>query len=157
MSETKLVLMSLCTLGIYDLFWFYRNWTLRRDVRGRDVIPALRAFFCHVASVTLFEEVEDEAAKVGVRPGWSAAWLGATYFASWATSLLPGAFWLLAIVMGPVVLVPVQRTINRANERTQRPAWVNDGFSIANVVTIVLGGMLLLLAVIGTIFFPEGG
>lgn len=156
MGEMKLVLMSLCTLGLYELYWFYRNWVLRRDVRGRDVIPALRALFSHFTSFTLFEEVEDEAAKVGVRPGWGAAWLGVAYFALWAITLLPGEFWGFAVLLGPIVLLPVQRTINRANERTRQPVRVNDRFSTANVVALVLGGLLLLLVVIGIIFFPEG-
>jgi len=27
-STLKFVLMSVCTFGIYELYWFYKNWTL---------------------------------------------------------------------------------------------------------------------------------
>ncbi len=27
-STLKLMLMSICTFGIYELYWFYKNWVL---------------------------------------------------------------------------------------------------------------------------------
>lgn len=30
-SNTKLVLMSLATLGFYELYWFYKNWVFVKD------------------------------------------------------------------------------------------------------------------------------
>ncbi len=30
-SRTKLLVMSLCTFGLYEYYWFYKNWKLVRD------------------------------------------------------------------------------------------------------------------------------
>lgn len=31
-STLKLVLMSVCTLGLYELYWFYKNWVLIKSL-----------------------------------------------------------------------------------------------------------------------------
>ena len=41
----KLVVMSLTTLGLYVLYWFYRNWKTIK-LRGHDgIMPFWRAVF----------------------------------------------------------------------------------------------------------------
>ena len=30
-SNTKLVLLSVCTLGLYEFYWFYKNWALVKE------------------------------------------------------------------------------------------------------------------------------
>ncbi len=30
-STLKLTLMSICTFGIYELYWFYKNWVLIKE------------------------------------------------------------------------------------------------------------------------------
>ena len=44
-SATKLAILSFATLGLYELFWFYKNWALIRARTGRDISPFWSAFF----------------------------------------------------------------------------------------------------------------
>lgn len=50
-SLLKLVVLSICTFGIYELYWFYKNWLLIKDREASAISPALRAvfavFFCY--------------------------------------------------------------------------------------------------------------
>lgn len=153
MSLTKLVVLSLCTLGMYSLFWIYRNWRLRNEWRGRGISAPMRTIFAPLFLPSLLNDVRDEAAAVGEEVGWSAGLLAMGYFAMNVAARLPDPLWLVS-VLNFAVLVPVQRTINRANARSPRPSPVDTRFTGANWAWIVIGGLFLLLAILGTLF-PE--
>ena len=38
-SPLKLVVMSVCTMGGYELYWFYRNWVLVKNMENTDISP----------------------------------------------------------------------------------------------------------------------
>jgi hypothetical protein len=149
MSESKLAVMSVFTLGLYPVYWFYRNWELRKTQRNRDVIPVLRAIFSPLFSYSLFEDVEEEAQKLRTSVGWSPMAMALTFFVLNVLWRLPDPFWLLCLFTF-VPLLSVQRTINELNARSSRPAPVNAAFSTANVIGLIVGGIFLLLAIIGT-------
>jgi hypothetical protein len=66
---------------------------------------------------------------------------------------LPDPWWLIS--WGTVIrLVSVQRACQRVNDVAQNPEGQNSNYGTANVVTIVLGGLLFVLSVIGT-FMPQ--
>jgi hypothetical protein len=153
MSETKLLVMSLVTFGVYQVYWFYRNWKLRNELRGRDVMAPLRAIFSGIFAYSLFEDVGEEARRVGVSPGWSPVLLGIVYFLMGIATRLPDPLWLLSF-LSLIPLYLVQRTINDANARSPRPAPLNDRYSTLNRVGIGLGIICLLLVLLG-LFFPE--
>ena len=41
----KFVVLSICTLGLYDLYWFYQNWQRVRRRTREDLSPFWRAAF----------------------------------------------------------------------------------------------------------------
>src|SRR5215471_12386752 len=55
-SMTKVLVLSLCTLGFYEYYWFYKNWRLIRD-RGEDVSPVWRTIFTLFFCYSLFDRV----------------------------------------------------------------------------------------------------
>jgi len=56
-STTKLLVMSMCTLTFYQLYWFYQNWA-RLKVRNRsNILPALRALFGVLFCYQCFAEI----------------------------------------------------------------------------------------------------
>jgi len=50
-STMKFSILSLATFGLYELFWFYKNWAIVRARSDRDISPFGRAlfspFFCY--------------------------------------------------------------------------------------------------------------
>ena len=154
LSPLKLIVMSVCTLGLYTLFWFYRNWRLRRELRGREVWPFWRSFFSPLFAYALFQEVRDEAGAHGVEAGWSAGWLALLYFALGVTSRLPDPYWLAALLTF-VPLVDVQRTINQANARIPAPLAVDRGFSALNLLGVAVGMAMISLIIAGLMLPPE--
>jgi len=153
MSEAKFLAMNVCSFGLYTTLWFFRNWLLLRYIRGERNSPALRMIFYQVAAVLLFRSVKREAEASGVEPRFRPGLLAVVYFVASLAVVAPGSFALLGL-LSPVVLFPVQRTINEINERSPRPVPMNDRFSRLNVVLLVLGGLVLVLGIVGS-FLPE--
>jgi hypothetical protein len=151
-SPLKLVIMSTVTFGIYELYWFYKNWKLIKERTGRDIMPFWRAFFGVFFCYSCFREVEEAARFRGISflsPGLLAAiWIILTI--CWR---LPDPYWLVCWLT-PFVLVPVQNAINRLNIEIAPNHNRNSRFSGWNIAGIVLGGILFVLSIIGA-FMPE--
>ena len=154
MSLGKLVVMSLCTFGFYEVYWFYRNWYLQKAFRKEDVSPFWRAIFAPLFGFSMFRNVRNQAERDRLRVGWSAGGMGLLFLVLSGLSRLPDPYWLVCLLSFAPIL-PVQRTINELNAASPRPAPVNAEFSVLNLAGIAVGGLCLFLAVIGTLF-PEG-
>ena len=61
----KLAVMMVVTLGLYQLYWFYKQWDRVRDA-GDNVAPAARAIFTIVFCYSLFRRIIDSTHAVGV-------------------------------------------------------------------------------------------
>jgi hypothetical protein len=60
-SLLKLSVMSLCTLGLYELFWFYKNWTIIKRREGTAIQPFWRAFFTFFFCYACFARIRGQA------------------------------------------------------------------------------------------------
>ncbi|HEU0055605.1 MAG TPA: hypothetical protein VFQ39_20595, partial [Longimicrobium sp.] len=147
MSEAKLLVMTLGTVGLYQFYWFYRNWRLRNQQRGARVWPIARAIFSPIFSYFLFEQVEQEAEALDIRIGWSPLVLALGYFIMNLLFRLPPP-WLLLGLGTVLPLLQAQRTINEANARSATPAPVNAGYSVLDIAGIVLGLVTYVLILI---------
>lgn len=58
-SEKKFLVLFLATLGMYSLYWFYKNWQLYRDSSGDSVWPVPRALFSIFFVHALFRRVAE--------------------------------------------------------------------------------------------------
>ena len=146
-SPLKLAVMSVCTFGLYEVFWFYWNWKLLK-AQGHDVWPAPRAFFgiffCH----SMFGEVRDRSEAMGIEPRLSSTAMAWGWVISQFTWRAPGIFGLL-FFLSVVFMMPVQARINRINAAAAPGHDPNDRFTLWNWVAIVVGGGLMLFTVIG--------
>ena len=152
-SPLKLVVMSTVTFGIYELYWFYKNWKLIKQRTDSDIRPFWRAFFGVLFCYSCFKEIKKVATSRGVSfpasPGWLAVlWIGLVL--SWR---LPDPYWMVDILT-PFVLFPIQKTVNDLNTIVAPNHNPNARFSAWNIVITVVGGILFVLVIIGT-FLPS--
>jgi hypothetical protein len=109
-------MLSIGTLGLYNLLWFYRNWLLFKEQTGRQVSPFWRAWFAPFWAYALFREAKHEGVSHGVNVCWSGRWLGLGYFVLATTVSLPNSWWLLSLLtLAPIAVV--QHTINKVNSQ----------------------------------------
>jgi len=150
-ATTKFVVMSIVTFGIYDAYWFYRQWQCERTRTGDDISPFWRTFFAPLFAFSLFRRIDRASEETG--SGRFAHQLYAlSYFVLLMSFRLPDPYWLVSM-LAFVPLIPVQSAASRVNEVLVPGAPRNDQYTLSNVLTIVIGGLFLLLALAGT-FIP---
>jgi hypothetical protein len=152
-SPGKLVVMSLCTLGAYEVYWAYKQWDAERRREHEDLSPFWRALFAPLWGFSLFPRIVRLAVAHGVPPHWSASPIALSYLLLELTWRLPGDFWLVSLFsFVPVVIV--QHSINKLNAAVAPEAPRNDRFTGGNIAAISIGGVLLLFAILGTLLPP---
>jgi len=154
-STSKFVVISLCSLGFYQLYWAYKHWDAQRRRDQEDLSPFWRAFFAPLWGFSLLPRLQRITAVYGAPATWSGSALALAYFLLGIAWRLPDPWWLVSILSFLPLLV-VQRSINRLNALVAPDAPRNDSYSGLNVVLIVIGGLVLLLAILGTLFSPTG-
>ena len=148
-SVLKLVLLSGCTFGLYELYWFYKHWQYIKEREGLDIRPFWRAFFGYFFCYRFFEKVRDydsPALELSFLPAGplTAGWILVTIL--WR---LPEPYWLLSN-FAVVFLIPVQMRVNHVNNTVAPGHDRNTRFTWVNWLGLVLGGALLILDVIGS-------
>lgn len=152
-SLTKFIVLSICTLGLYELYWFYRNWQLIKVREGGRMVPALRAFFAIFFCYACFARIRDSAAQRQIGATLAAGPLAAGWIFTTIMARLPDPYWLVAFVAF-VFMVPVQAQVNRLNAVVAPDHDRNARFDVWDWLVAVLGGLLVLAMLVG-LFTPE--
>jgi len=125
-------------------------------VRRREqesLSPFWRAFFAPLWGFSLLPRLQQLTAIYGVPATWSGSGLALAYFLVHIAYRLPDPLWLVSLLSFLPLLV-VQRSVNELNRAVAPEAPRNDSYSGLNVVGIVLGGTIVLLAILGTLMPP---
>jgi hypothetical protein len=157
-SPQRLALFSTLTFGIYEIYWFYKNWEAVKKAEGQNISPFWRAifavFFCH----GLFKKVLESSKSHGYKEWYSPGWLTTAYIAllvignglSGVKSSNMNIIWLIVVLITFIPLLSVQKAINFNNEKIKGDNGHKQGFSGGEVALIVIGVIWLLLVLIGT-------
>ena len=162
-SPKRLALFSILSFGIYEIYWFYKNWEAVKKFEGQKIYPFWRAiiavFFCY----SLFKKVLESAKNHAYQNFYSPGWLATAYI----LLLLVGnglsrvesydiGFNLLWIIIAIATFIPlllVQKAINFNNEKIKGDTELKREFSGGEVVLIVVGVIWFILVLFGT-FLP---
>jgi len=153
-SPTKLIVMSICTLGMYQLYWFYRNWCHVKRNEESEIQPILRAIFGMFFCYPLFKRIRDWARSHGIKKTFAAGPLTVGWIVLSLFSRLPAPFWLLGF-FSMLFLIPAQKTANEINAITSPQHNPNRVFTKSDLAVVVIGGLVFMLAVIATFFPPR--
>ena len=66
-SDTKLIVLSILTIGLFEIYWLYKNWWAIRDMEKSKVVPIGRAIFAVFYSFQLFEKMIKKANDAGYK------------------------------------------------------------------------------------------
>ena len=150
-SIPKLIVMSVCTLGIYEFYWLYKNWQL---VQGRatnqwdaQISPFWRAFFGILYLYPLLKLVRQSMRDHSISGSLSPGWLTFGFIVILVFSRLPDPLWIISL-LSFIPLICVQNKVNAINAKTAPDAMMNSRFSGLNIAGIVLGGLVIALAVL---------
>jgi len=149
-SPLKLVVMSTVTLGIYELYWFYKNWKLIKQRTDSNIMPFWRAFFGVLFCYSCFKEIKDVATPRGILFPSSPGLIATGWIILKLSLKLPDPYWFVCWLT-PLLLVPIQNVINRLNAVVAPNHNPNSRFSGWNIAGTVIGGIVFVLIIIGSL------
>jgi hypothetical protein len=150
-SRTKLLVLSVCTMGLYTYYWIYMNWKSVRRRTRKYFSPIRRTVFAQFFCYPLFNRIRKFSPEV---PGsrFAAGPLAAAWIVLTLVPIIPGPLGLLGL-FAPVALLPVQAASNAVNQAAAPRHDPNSRFSAWNWVGVAVGGPLLLVVIVGA-FLP---
>jgi hypothetical protein len=150
-SAFKLVVMSVFTLGLYQMYWFFRNWGYIKERDRSRILPAMRSIFSLIFCYPCFARMRRDTATTG-SPNFPAGLLATLWIMFQIASQLE-ATWFMSL-LSVLLLIPIQNVVNLHNAVVAPDHDRNESIKGWNWVWIACGGLLLMAAVIGTLM-PE--
>jgi len=155
-STTKLFVLSLCTFGWYLIYWFYKNWWLIKEREQSNINPVLRSvlfagFFCYFC----FARIRATAKENSVNASLPAGLLTAGWIICVLLTIPPEPYRGLFFFLSICCFLPVQNVANKINKKLVPDHDKNSQFSAINIVTIIIGGSMLLAVIIGSFLLPS--
>lgn len=147
-SLIKLSVMSVCTLGLYELYWFYKNWQLIKAREGLDVMPFWRAFFGVFFCYPCFSSIRDYDHSALAPGSFPAGPLAAGWIVFTVTWRLPDPYWLISY-LNFVFLIPAQYRASQINNAVAPGHDPNARFTWLNWTGVAIGCVLLVLIALG--------
>ena len=153
-SITKLVVMCIATLGMYQLFWFYKHWVAIKRRTRQDIRPVWRAIFGVIWCYSCFREIDEEARRADGANKLAFGLLAATWIILTIMSRLPDPYWMVSL-LSSFVLIPVQKQANALNAKAAPEADRNSRFNWMNITWLAISAPIWALALIGLMLPAE--
>lgn len=148
-SLKRLAILSVLTLGIYEIYWFYKNWKAIQKVEKQDISPFWRAWFAIFYCHGLFKKILQSAKRHGYNGSYSSGLIATVYI----VLLLVGnslsraenfgfGFYILSFLIGSSTFIPllfVQKAINFNNSKVVQNYNVGKKFLKGEIISITLG------------------
>ena len=154
-SSFKFAVMATCTLGLYEFYWFYKNWELTKIREESKIIPLLRAFFSFIFCFSLISKIRDRGVTKGLELTFGlnsshhkfkcSVWLVCIPWISTSLMLYSSKpIWWLSLFAW-IYLLPAVRLVNDITKLVSPDSDKNSSFSVWNWLAIVLGGTCVVL------------
>jgi len=134
--------MSICTCGLYLLYWFYKQWEKVIDqpepkgiVNLNKPRPYLRAAFSVIFCYPLLRRVKKVSRNLQLSSWFMPGPTAILYLLLWLPANLTSEAWFISL-FNFLPLVLVQREINRINRKATPEAPVDARFSKWNIALI---------------------
>lgn len=159
-SRRKFLLLFLATMGMYAIYWTYRNWRAYKAASGESLWPAVRGVFLVFFTHSLFRHVDEALQRRHLDVKWSAGGDATlivvitilSNFMDRLGSRMPDT--PLLDMISILLLVPLaylylraQTAINTACGDPEGSG--NAGYSAANWLFLVIGGIFWVFIAIG--------
>lgn len=146
-STMKIVALSVATLGLYPLYWFWQNWRAIKRETGGAQWPWARALFSPIWAFFCFSDLRDIAQSRRRQLAFAPGLLGALFFLLNFASRLPHGGALLSLLTF-VPLLPVNSLLRRYHLDEKVDMQRMDRFGVWHILVLLPGGALLLLAIL---------
>lgn len=154
-KPANFAVLYIVTLGVYGLWWMYKQWKFFKEKSGEDIYPVARAIFAIFFLHGLFERIESFAHSRGYTKSYSSTGLFVLFIVFNLLARLPDPLWLISLLGFFAFWQPIQ-ALNHALRGSEVYRTVElDGFNWRQWILIVIGGIFFLLIIIGLFFSGE--
>lgn len=150
-SNTKLIVLSVTTFGLFDVYWFYKQFKSFKAEKDWKINPWLRAFFAGIMAYSLFYKISVITKDFDENWKMKPLGLGITYFLLSILWKLPDPYWLLSY-LSFLPLIQVQYNINLYWKKKYGDKVIKSKFGTANYIWSSIGGIFLILAIWATFY-----
>jgi hypothetical protein len=163
-SQPKFLVLFLGTFGIYQFYWFYKQWQAQKQHSGEPLHPFWRALFSIFFVHRLFQAMHARASDDPEVQRWGHQ-SAATLFVilSLASHFIDRMTWrdeafspaaMLGVALGLAAGIPIHAAQRAANVACGDPGGEsNANFSAGNLVALVVGAGFWFLVLFGSL--PE--
>ena len=137
-SIWKLIIMCLSTFGLYEIYWFYRQWksfNTANDLKHGNFTLWIYSLFAPLSSYSLFKHISNNVKETNDGKGLEAGGLAIVYF-------FFTRFWL-----GFLPLIPVQKKINLYWEKKYSNKLVRSNFGVWNWIVVGTVALIVVYAI----------
>lgn len=144
-ARAKFIALVVLTFGIYELYWFYRNWKYVRQRDSSDIWPFWRAVFSPVWYYALILDIRKHTTDDQTRVLPQGGVLSLAYLLMAMTWRLPDPYWLFTL-LAFLPMLPTVQYINSLNQDSRAHA-ENSRFRFRHAVLALFTVPLLALIV----------
>ena len=141
-TPLKFIAMAICTFGLYEVYWSYKNWRFIKDRDGLDIMPFWRAIFYPLWHYALLTQLNTTLKSKLLSSRAFRAALAVILFVLNMLIQLPDPYWLVSSFTFVAFLPPILAMQDRSHS-----------FHPSNLIAYLLGGPAYLLVVLSAIGF----
>lgn len=143
------VVLCFLGLGFYEIYWFYKAWKYIKERDNLKISPFWRAIFAGIFIYSLSKKVLTLAQEKGYRGRYYPVLITIMYIFIAATFRLPDPYWIIGF-FAFIPILPVFKALKYFWQQEQPEIVNRKRFFGAEIVVIVVGGIITVLAIIGT-------
>jgi hypothetical protein len=133
----KFELLSICTIGLYELYWFYKSWKFVQERDQPDILPFWRAVFAPIWYYSMARDLSEQ--MPAARSTTSAGMFAVLYFllnaAAWQLS---DPYWLISFLT-LFLMIPMVIDVDSINRRIRAEADTYHRFSLKHIAVVAIG------------------
>lgn len=159
-SSKRLIVLSLLTLGLYVMYWFFKQWKAFQKMHGLKIYPLVRSIFQIFFCYSLFNRVLKLAKEYGYPSSYSPSILSITYIFLCLCNVSGKLFslsevqaniiYLVGLVGCLALLLKVQKAINFIHHKINELD-VRKSFSTSELIIACIGVFLFIGFIFGFI------
>ncbi|WP_339719744.1 DUF3857 domain-containing protein [uncultured Paraglaciecola sp.] len=142
-SGLKFIILSVGTMGLYEVYWAYRNWHAIKSKMNLDIMPIARGIFSPIWFYPLFSALRKDSIerfdKNQVLMPFLAIIFAIVYVVAYfATSFSEHIFITILGWLTPLLALPFVVYINSLNNKTDGAYKYNSQWKLRQVVALLL-------------------
>ncbi len=146
-STRKLVIMSLCTVSLYVIYWFYKNWRVIQSA-GYKCNPIRRSIlFSTIFAYSCFKHIKKSMMQNNIDMVFPVGILAILFFLLAISSIYPTYIGIIISSFMFLPIIPANRVALAVNQARYADFVSDDSFSAWNWFAIMLSGLVIILII----------